>query len=1300
MMNRALSRRLPAAVVLLALSGTAPATVTYDGTEGVFANIFNSNSRQACVACHSSALVGAVARSSAPDGVNFNTYAQATSSDNEVRAVQRGVTTAYGGAGYEGYMPPPGDLTAGEMNLLLGWEAGGHVQNAVPSVTFGSVTSTAYSFTINATVNDNGGTSDSYVPQRAAASTFAGATSGTTYYSISSSSSLSTVSTNRDTWTGGGLTTKNFSHTFSSLSCGTRYFYRISASNSVGTNNATDGAAASSYIDTTACISVSPGSISSKPEATTYTTGSPLATISATGGDGGPYTYSISAGALPAGIDITPSGANAGKLTGTTPNLLTNTVYNFTVEASDGVSTGTQAYALTITADNDAPSISSTASTSATEGAAYNYDADGTVSASDPEGTTLTYSLNAAATTAGMTVSNSPGTRGLIAWTPANGTTSLSVVLTVSDGVNDVTQSWTITVAATNDAPSITSFSPPTTATEDTLYSYTVTVTDIDDANNGVDLVWSLPSGAPSGMSISNTAPNVGRITWTPSEGQVGSFGPITVRVQDGGENGSVPSEQTFSVTASAVNDAPTLGVIGDQDVTELDTFTFDAATVLTDPDDANNGVALAWSLTAGPGSISNVNGSAGTISYTPGEDTVPAVDAYTDVTVTVRVADGGENGAAAATRSFTLRINKLDADGDLVADYNDNCVNDANADQADNDGDGVAGDDSAPDSNGGNACDVDDDNDGMSDVAELANTGLDPFDDSDRDTDLDGDGISNFDEFAACDLMDTECLAIGSDSVGPQIFTNGDQTVVATGYLTAVAVTATATDIAFGLPIPVDVSVDNDGPFRPGVHVLNWSAYDDNGNLTEQTQTVTVIPTVSVTGSTTSGESRVVPVCVLLDGESPSYPVDVDFTVGGTATAADHDLVAGTLTINSGTEACLSVSIAGDAVTEADETLVVTLTGVASDADSAALSDSVTATISIVDRALPPVGNLWVEQNSQQRRVLFTNDGTVSVMALTSDPNGDTVTATWSTDPAISGTPSGDTLTLDFDPSGLAAGSYDIVAQLSDGALSIERRATLVVIEGDATVLDGSDSDGDGVSDEDEGLVDNDADGLLDHLDAVDGDDRIALRLAGADAQAVAVTEPGLHITAGTIALGQQGGGIQISSTDVVNDDDDMVVDADYVLVGALYDFEITGLTATDPTARVVLPLPISLPPDAVWRKFINGGWFTFVESDTDLVESGLAVDGNCPGVAADAGWVPGLVAGNNCVRLTLSDGGPNDADGEINGAIRDPGGAAVARDVAEPGAPRAEEGGGNTGLWFLMVLVLAGFRTARHRK
>ena len=61
-----------------------------------------------------------------------------------------------------------------------------------------------------------------------------------------------------------------------------------------------------------------------------------------------------------------------------------------------------------------------------------------------------------------------------------------------------------------------------------------------------------------------------------------------------------------------------------------------------------------------------------------------------------------------------------------------------ANADQANNDGDGT-----------GDACDDDDDNDGIPDSFETAN-GLNPLDPSDANQDADGDGFTNLREFRA----------------------------------------------------------------------------------------------------------------------------------------------------------------------------------------------------------------------------------------------------------------------------------------------------------------------------------------------------------------------------------------------------------------------------------------------------------------------------------------------------------------------------------------------------------------------
>jgi hypothetical protein len=134
---------------------------------------------------------------------------------------------------------------------------------------------------------------------------------------------------------------------------------------------------------------------------------------------------------------------------------------------------------------------------------------------------------------------------------------------------------------------------------------------------------------------------------------------------------------------------------------------------------------------------------------------------------VTATVTDSSGN-----TSEFSAPF-VADTDGDGVPDSSDNCPDDANADQANADGD-----------QWGDVCDDDDDNDGMPDGFELANSacGLDPLFD-DGQVDADSDFLSNLTEFTEgtlpCDsdtdddfLLDAEVL-FGLDPLNPD--TDGD---------------------------------------------------------------------------------------------------------------------------------------------------------------------------------------------------------------------------------------------------------------------------------------------------------------------------------------------------------------------------------------------------------------------------------------------------------------------------------------------------------------------------------------------
>ena len=94
------------------------------------------------------------------------------------------------------------------------------------------------------------------------------------------------------------------------------------------------------------------------------------------------------------------------------------------------------------------------------------------------------------------------------------------------------------------------------------------------------------------------------------------------------------------------------------------------------------------------------------------------------------------------------------DSDGDGIVDIEDSCPINPNPGQADFDEDGA-----------GDACDPDDDDDGMPDSFENAH-GLNPLNPADASTDLDGDGFTNLFEY----LTGTDPSDPTSFNAGPRL--------------------------------------------------------------------------------------------------------------------------------------------------------------------------------------------------------------------------------------------------------------------------------------------------------------------------------------------------------------------------------------------------------------------------------------------------------------------------------------------------------------------------------------------------
>jgi hypothetical protein len=93
---------------------------------------------------------------------------------------------------------------------------------------------------------------------------------------------------------------------------------------------------------------------------------------------------------------------------------------------------------------------------------------------------------------------------------------------------------------------------------------------------------------------------------------------------------------------------------------------------------------------------------------------------------------------------------------------------------------------------------------------------------------------------------------------------------------------------------------------------------------------------------------------------------------------------------------------------------------------------------------------------------------------------------------------------------------------------------------------------------------------------------------------------------------------------------------------------------------------------------------WNNFIANERNAVFSAPGAEGFCPPPKSDE-YQAGLTAGDWCVKLLIEDGGPNDADGLSNQAIKDPGG------VQGQPAPSASSGGGGGRFDLFLLLLIA---------
>ena len=128
--------------------------------------------------------------------------------------------------------------------------------------------------------------------------------------------------------------------------------------------------------------------------------------------------------------------------------------------------------------------------------------------------------------------------------------------------------------------------------------------------------------------------------------------------------------------------------------------------------------------------------------------------------------------------------------------------------------------------------------------------------------------------------------------------------------------------------------------------------------------------------------------------------------------------------------------------------------------------------------------------------------------------------------------------MTLTFNPANISTGIYSVeVSVADDGVPSAVVRAmlNLRVTQSYPTLSSSLDSDGDGISDLDEGYQDSDFDGIADYLDLFEGSQWLQQQVGSSsenDQSYIMQVEHGLSLSLGTVALIDTDGSALVSET------------------------------------------------------------------------------------------------------------------------------------------------------------------------
>ncbi|MGN0920701.1 MAG: putative Ig domain-containing protein [Cellvibrio sp.] len=980
------------------------------------------------------------------------------------------------------------------------------------------------------------------------------------------------------------------------------------------------------------------------------------------------------------------------------------------VTASDGtVMSDSATFTLTVVNVNDKPTVANgIPNQNVNQGELFNFTFDANTFTDIDVGDVLSYS----ATLAGGAVLPSwlsfNSTTRTFSGTPTNDDVgSLIIHVTASDGtVMSDSATFTLTVVNVNDKPTVANGIPNQNVNQGELFNFTFDANTFTDIDVGDVLSYSatLAGGAvlPSWLSFNSTTRT---FSGTPENDDVGA---ITIRVTaTDTTNESVFSD--FVLNVVDLNDAPTVeNTIADQLATQDAAFAFTfGADVFADVDPQDVLIYSSHLLNIEPlPQWLSFDSASRTFSGTPTNDDVGAL------VIEIVARDGA--GLEAAT-SFNLVVENVN-DAPTISGPPVTRVDQEEAyyfkpTVEDIDGDTL----SFKLSNHPSWMSV-------NAVGEI--TGTPQYADVGLHSDIRitvSDG-----ELEASLIFSVEVLFV-YDPQAPILTAPRDVTLNAKGNFTAIDLktllglpeSATQSEIESAIKgLATDYTLKDDCcttrvdqlnvegvlMLRSGRHELTWTTTNSLGKTDSATQVVNINPLVSISAASQVSRDSIVNIPVLLHGDAPYYPYEVNFIVDPATTASsdEHNLVDGVITFKKAGEYLSNIPVAlSPLVGLTDSDLIVRLT----DSNPSA---NATHKMTITEGNIAPKVKLVIEQNGATTTMLGANLGAVKIVAQVQDANiNDVHQFDWS-----------ETLLTDvdsnlsddqfiFDPEGVV-GVHTIHVDVTDSAGALVTGiAHIRVFEQVPLLSNTADTNANGILDADEGVDDSNGNGIPDYLDRAllantlpysgDIDDPVMLEC-----------EFGVSCSLGAFSFELNGSGVEITQPLAGKMSDD----SEYEHVGTLVDFIVRDLPNVGGVARVALPQRQPIPAGAVYRKYHEGNWHSFVEGAHDQLHSAISpLLGYCPAPGGDD-WLPGLVEGATCVQLTLSDGGANDADGRPNRVIVDPGVIAVKKAVVpEPEPPTPQEppvvkvsgksgGSMSLGVIAIMLSLFAVIRLCRMRQ